>query len=82
MKVISQQKFGSLQQWSWASVSYMVSILLFFDAASDPLQGQVKNSPANAGDMGSIPGWGRSPGGGNGITLQYSCWENPMDRET
>ena len=40
----------------------------------------VKNPPANAGDMGSIPGWGRSPGGGNGNPLQRSCLENPMDR--
>ena len=37
----------------------------------------VKNPPANAGDMGSIPGWGRSPGGGHGNPLQYSCLENP-----
>ena len=43
----------------------------------------VKNSPASAGDagdMGSIPGLGRSPGGVNGNPLQYSCLENPMDR--
>ena len=40
----------------------------------------VKNPPANVGDMGSIPGVGRSPGGGNGNPLQYSCLENPMDR--
>ena len=40
----------------------------------------VKNPPANAGDAGSIPGSGRSPGGGNGNPLQYSCLENPMDR--
>ena len=40
----------------------------------------VKNLPANAGDMGSIPGLGKSPGGGNGNPLQYSCLENPMDR--
>ena len=40
----------------------------------------VKNSQANAEDMGSIPGSGRSPGGGNGNPLQYSCLENPMDR--
>ena len=33
------------------------------------------------GDMDSIPGSGRSPGGGNGNPLQYSCLENPMDRE-
>ena len=40
----------------------------------------VKNLPANAGDIRdteSIPGWGRSPGGGNGNPLQYSCLENP-----
>ena len=40
----------------------------------------VKNVPANAGDAGLIPGSGRSPGGGNGNPLQYSCLENPMDR--
>ena len=40
----------------------------------------VKNPPANAGDVGLIPGSGRSPGGGNGNPLQYSCLENPMER--
>ena len=40
----------------------------------------VKNLPANAGDTGLIPGPGRSSGEGNGIPLQYSCLENPMDR--
>ena len=43
----------------------------------------VKNPPANAGDTehaGSIPGLGRSPGGGHSNPLQYSCLENPMDR--
>ena len=43
----------------------------------------VKSLPASAGDiknMGSIPGLGRSPGGGNGNALQYSCLENSMDR--
>ena len=40
----------------------------------------VKNPPANAGDSGLIPGLGRSPGGGNGNPLQYSCLEDPMDR--
>ena len=40
----------------------------------------VKNSPANAGDMGSTPGLGRSPGGGNGNPLQYSCLENPIHK--
>ena len=45
----------------------------------------VKNSPANAGDLlrdvDLISGLGRSPGGGHGNPLQYSCLENPMDRE-
>ena len=40
-----------------------------------------KASACNAGDLGSIPGSGRSPGEGNGTPLQYSCLENPMDRE-
>ena len=39
----------------------------------------VKNLPAKVRDLGSIPGLGRSPGGGNGSPLQYSCLENPMD---
>ena len=42
----------------------------------------VKNPPANAGDIrnvGLIPGLGRSPGGGNGNPLQYSCLEDPRD---
>ena len=40
----------------------------------------VKNPPANAGDIGSIPGLGRSPGEGNGNPLPYSRLENPTDR--
>ena len=40
---------------------------------------EVKASTSNAGDLGSIPGLGRSPGEGNGNPLQYSCLENPMD---
>ena len=45
----------------------------------------VKNPPANAGDVrdtGLISGLGRSPGGGHGNPLQYSCLENPMDKGT
>ena len=40
-----------------------------------------KASVCNAGDLGSTPGLGRSPGEGNGSPLQYSCLENPMDLE-
>ena len=39
-----------------------------------------KESACNAGDLGLVPGWGRSPAEGNGTPLQYSCLENPMDR--
>ena len=45
----------------------------------------VKKLPANAGDIrdtGSVPGSGRSPGGGHGNPLQFSCLENPIDRGT
>ena len=44
---------------------------------------EVKNLPVNVGDTGGMnsdPGWGRSPGGGNGNPLQYSCLGNPIDR--
>ena len=40
-----------------------------------------KESTGNVGNLGSIPELGRSPGGGHGNPLQYSCLENPMDRE-
>ena len=46
---------------------------------------EVKNPPANARDIrdkGSVPGWGRSSGGGHDNPLQYSSLENPMDRGT
>ena len=48
--------------------------LSYFPGGSDG-----KVSAYTAGDPGSIPGLGRSPGEGNGIPLQYSCLENPMD---
>ena len=47
-----------------------------------PCGAVVKNMPATSGDMGSIPGPGRSPGEGNGNPFQYFCLENPMDRGT
>ena len=42
----------------------------------------VKNLPANAGDMGSNPGWGRSPGGGNVPPFQFSCLRNPIKQRS
>ena len=56
--------FSGTSIWFWASLVVLV----------------VMNPPANAGNMGSIPGSGRSPGEGNGNPLQYSCLGNPMDR--
>ena len=50
-------------------------VFLGFSGGSDG-----KESTCNAGDLSSIPGLGRSPGGGHGNPLQYSCLENPMDR--
>ena len=60
--------------WLWASI---------WLSSCFPSGSVVKNLPANAedpGDVGSIPGLGRPPGGGNGNTLQYSYLENLMDR--
>ena len=61
-----------------SSRSFMMSCLIFwvFPGGSDG-----KESACNVRDPGSIPGLGRSPGKGNGYPLQYSCPENPMDRE-
>ena len=56
-------------------VSYCMYCIMGFPAVSDG-----KESACNAGDVGLIPGLGRSPGEGNGNPFQYSCLENPMDR--
>ena len=47
---------------------------------SFPSGSECKKFAYNAGDLGSFPGLGRSPGEGNGNPLKYSCLENPMDR--
>ena len=59
----------------------VVTVAFSADAAVHLLMGdsEGKASAYNAGDPGSIPGLGRSPGEGNGNPLQYSCLENPMD---
>ena len=54
---------------------------LFYWVSGFPGGSEVKASASNAGDPGSIPGLGRSLGEGNGNPRQYSCLENPMDRE-
>ena len=50
------------------------------DKASPNIGSVVKNPPASGGDMGSVPGLGRSPGEGNGYPPQYFCLENSKDR--
>ena len=56
-----------------------VGIKLESDMQGFPGGSEVEASASNAGDLGSIPGSGRSPGEGNGNPLQYSCLENPLD---
>ena len=63
--------------WSLALLSFSFLFLFPYSLAGGLL---VKNPPANAGDRGSMPGSGRSPGGRNSYPLQSSCLENPMDR--
>ena len=58
----------------------MVLFLIFkhvCSAAGFPGGSDYKESACNAGDLGLIPGWGKSPGGGHGNPLQYSCLEHP-----
>ena len=59
---------------------YFNIIKVIYDKPGLPKWCSGKASSANAGDKGSIPGTGRSPGEGNSNPLQYSCLENPMDR--
>ena len=55
------------------------SSALFLSGQSCPGGSEVKASACHEGDLGSLPGSGRSPGEGNGNPFQYSCLENPMD---
>ena len=82
---LSYGPFGPQHIWTMLS---SLGGYLFLAALHDLRASQVvlvlKNPPAIAGDMrdiGSIPGSGRSPGGGHGNPPQYTCLENPMDRE-
>ena len=58
----------------------LIFTTILFGAVGFPGGSMVKNPSANAGNVGLIPGLGRSPGEGNGNPLQYSCWGNLMDR--
>ena len=59
----------------WRKAWQSTSVFLDFPGGSDGIE-----SACNVGDLSSIPGSGRSPGGGHGNPHQYSCLENPMDR--
>ena len=64
--------------------SFLIMLLIYIhwiDLSGFPSGSEGKASACNAGDLGSIPGSGISPGRGNGNPLQYSCLENSMDRE-
>ena len=71
--------------WFFSSIVFVLSGRLKFLQGSKmidfPGGSDGKASVYNAGDPGSVPGWGRSPGERNGNPLQYSCLENPMDRD-
>ena len=64
-----------VRKFPWRRDRLPTPVFLGFPGGSDH-----KDSTCNAGDLGSIPGLGRSPGGGHGNPLQYSCLENPMNR--
>ena len=67
----------------WSTPAHFCSLLyssVLMWTRGFPCSSVGKESACNAGDLGSIPGSGRSPGEGNGNPLQYSCLENPMDR--
>ena len=82
----SQLTFSSLLSIKHLHVLYLCTMcegLQFWSQTKlDEVPGDSdgKESACNAGDLGSIPGWGRSPGEGKGNPLQYSCLEKPMDR--
>ena len=71
---------AQLYEYASGCKSDGLGFLLQFGFRRFPGGSEVKASARNAGDLGLIPGSGRSPGEGNGNPLQYSCLENPMDR--
>ena len=64
----------------WVTIHGVTELDVTNDLRGFPGGSEVKASACNAGDLGLIPGSGRSPQGGHGNPLQYSCLENPMDR--
>ena len=74
--------FFFFELWLSQGVCPVVGLLDYMVETGATCGSVGKESACNAGDAGSIPGWGRSPGGGHGNPLQYCCLENPMDRGT
>ena len=61
------------------SSKHPINLPLLINSGGFPGDSDGKETAHNAGELGSIPGLGRFPGGGNGNPLQYSCLGNPMD---
>ena len=76
---------GVTKSWTWLSywttVAFLNYLIILLYTYNFPGGSDGKESACNTGNVGFIPGSGRSPGEGNGYPLQYSCLENSMDRE-
>ena len=94
MKVLAVLKKFKLLKWHFYKINHTDNILLYVSCNVLQLKNKdvrdilgffggsvVKNLPASAGNLGSIPGLGRSLEEGNSNPLQFSCLGNPMDRE-
>ena len=83
----NSEKCQTLSFWAPKSLQMVISAMKLKDTyslrrATSLVARMVKVSAYSVGDLGSIPGLGRSPGEENGNPLQYSCLGNPMDGET
>ena len=65
----------------WRDLTYILLVNTYSSSQGVPGGSVGKESACNAGDLGSIPGLGRSPGGGHGNPLQYFCLENPLGQK-
>ena len=78
--VSNSPQFVTEMQPVVSSLGRLVTDSFPMELGDFPDSSVVKNLPDNVRDVGLIPEWGKSPGGGHGNSLQYSCLENPMDR--
>ena len=74
--MLEQNLYSTIRSFLFFHLECAFMLVMDFPCCSE-----VKASTCNMGDLGSIPGSGRSLGEGNGNPLQYSCLENPMDKE-